>query len=75
MVRDQHANVARFEMGNDVFDIGNGDRIDAGKGFIEENHSGLSGECTSDFNSPTFAAGQGLPQGISQMADVKFLEQ
>ena len=74
VVRDQHANVAGFEMRDDVFDIGNGDRIDARKGFIEENHSGLSGERTSDFDPPAFAARQGLPQGISQMADIKFLE-
>ena len=75
MVRDQHPNIAGFEMRNDVFDIGNGDRVDACKGFIEENHSGLSGERTRDFDPPTFAARQRLPQGISQMADIELLEQ
>ena len=75
MVRDQYPNVARFEMRNDVFDVGNGDRVNACKGFIEENHSGLSGERTRDFDPPTFAARQRLPQRISQMTDIKLLEQ
>ena len=75
MVRDQHPNIAGFEMRNDVFDIGNGDRVNACKGFIEENHGGLSGERTCDFDPPTFAARQRLPQGISQMADIELLQQ
>ena len=75
MVRDQHPNIAGFEMRNDVFDIGNGDRVNACKGFIEKNHAGLSGERTRDFDPPTFAARQRLPLGISQMADIELLEQ
>ena len=41
MVRDQHPNIAGFEMRNDVFDIGNGDRVNACKGFIEHQRAFL----------------------------------
>jgi hypothetical protein len=34
VVRDQYAYVAGFEMRDDVFDIGDGDGIDACKGLI-----------------------------------------
>ena len=59
MVRDQYANVTGFKMRNDVFDIGwrSGRRLQR---FIEENHSGLSGERTRDFDPPTFSARQRL---------------
>ena len=40
VVRDQYANVTGFKMGNDIFDIRDGDGIDACKRFIKEKKLG-----------------------------------
>src|SRR5215831_5920134 len=40
MIRDQDADVALFKLFDDLLDILNRDRVDAGERFVQENESG-----------------------------------
>ncbi len=39
VIRDEHSNPARLEMKNDLLNIGDRDRIDAGKWFVEQDET------------------------------------
>jgi len=56
VIGDQNADAAIGEMPNQILDIADGDRIDAGKGFVEQHVIGTGGQRAGDFDAATLAA-------------------
>ncbi|MFM7924795.1 MAG: hypothetical protein ACKPJJ_31610 [Planctomycetaceae bacterium] len=58
MVGQQDGDAGVSQPSNDVLDFMNGDGVDPGEGFIEQDDGGVTGECASNFESSSFAAGE-----------------
>ena len=65
MVGDQDANPEFLQVPDKVLDFDYGDRVDTGKGLIEQNKSWPGGQGAGDFRASAFAARQADPKGIS----------
>ena len=48
VVGDQHANALGLEVVDDLFDVAHRDRIDTGKGFVEQDELGCRGQCAGE---------------------------
>ena len=75
MVRDQHANPALLQMANQLLDIANGNRVNAGKGFVEQHEARLASQGAGNFTTPPLTAGQGNRGRFAQALDIEFLKQ
>ena len=62
-------------MVDDLLDVADRDRVDAGERFVEQHEARIGGECARDFDAPSFAAGQRLAFGVADMRDVQLAEQ
>ena len=56
VVGDQDADAALFEVLHDGLDVFDGNRIDAGEGFVEEEEAGAQGEGAGDLGASPLAA-------------------
>ncbi len=64
VVGDQDADAATLEIVDDLADIGDGQGIDAGEGFIEQHEGRLAGQGAGDFDAAAFTTGQGGGRGM-----------
>ena len=69
MVGNQNAEAAVLELRNQIADFGNGDRINTGQRFVEQDEVWLAGQSPGNFQSAPFAAGQGNCRRLAQMSD------
>ena len=58
VVGNEYADAALLQVADDVLDITDRDRVDAGERLIEENELGFHGQGPGDFHPPPFATGQ-----------------
>ena len=52
----QHADAAVAQVVDDLLDVADGDRVDAGKGLIQQDEIGFGGQCPGDLNAPALTA-------------------
>ena len=69
VVGDDHADVHRLELGDDVLDVFHGDRVDAGEGFIEQDKLRVDGQRPGNFAAAAFATRE-----LDTLALADFLE-
>ena len=75
VVGDQDANAARLQKTDDALDLDDSDRVDAGKGFVQQYKSGLRGQGAGDLDAAALAAGQSRRRRVTQMLDAQFMQQ
>ena len=56
MVGDQHTDAAFLEEAHDALNFNDGNRINPGKGLVEQHEARVGGQRTGDFDAPPFAA-------------------
>ena len=56
VVGNEYADAARFEEVDDFLDVDDGDGVNAGEGFVQEDEARLHGEYAGDFDASAFAA-------------------
>ena len=59
MVGDEEGDAAIGEAADFGLEVFDGDGVDAGEGFVEEDESGVGDECAGDLEFAAFAAGAG----------------
>ena len=74
VIGNQNGNAPLAELANNLLDATDGDRIDAGKRFVEENDLRIGNQAAGDFQSPSFAAGQRHRLTAAEFRDAKLLE-
>ncbi len=78
MVGDEDPDPAGAQVGHQVADVGHRDRIDARKGFVEQDVARVGGQAARDFRPPPFAPRQRQRRRAAQVVDgevgQKFLE-
>ena len=75
MVGDQHANAARLQKTDDALDLNDGNRVDAGKRFVQQYKTGLRGQGAGNLDAAALAAGQCRRRRVAQMLDAQFVQQ
>ena len=75
MIGNQNPNTAVPKVANNLFDIGNRDRIDSSKGLVEQNKLWIRRQCAGNFNSSSLTAGQAHALAFRQMRNVKLAHQ
>ena len=75
VVGDQHADVAVFQEGDDALDLNDGNRVDAGKGLVEQDKARLRGQGAGDFHSASLATRERQRRRLAQMFDPQVLQQ
>ncbi len=60
---------------DDLFDIANRNRVDAGKRFVQQDELGRGGQCASNFHTTTLATGQAHAKVVANVVDVELLQQ
>ena len=58
-----------------MLDIAHRDRVDTGKGFVEQDELGGRGQCAGDFYPATLTTRQAHAQVVANVVDVEFLQQ
>ena len=58
MVGNKDADIAVDQVLHDFLYLDDGDRVDAGKGFVEKYKSGIGSKCAGDFHAPALTARQ-----------------
>ena len=74
VVGNQDADPFVLEMADHLLDIGDRNRIDVGKRFIEKEESGFGNKCASDFKASTFPAGKGDGFFLSKAGEMEFVK-
>src|SRR5690606_36941541 len=74
VVGDQHADVPVLEETHDALDLDDGDRVDAGEGFVEQDEARRSGQRARDLDAPALAARQRLRAVRADVLDLQLAE-
>ena len=74
VVGDQHADAALGQVPDQLLDVSDGNRIDAGKGFVEQHEGGPAGQCPGDFHTPPLAARKRDRRRLAQMGHAELVE-
>ena len=75
VVGDQHPDTARFQRMDQAANLAHGNRIDTGKGFIQQQKCRVRGQAARDLGPPPFAARQRQRRGAAQMLDREIAQQ
>ncbi len=71
----EHADAAAGEVADEVLDVADRDRVDAGEGLVEQHEGRLAGQRPGDLAAPALAARQRDRGRLAQAGDVELLEQ
>src|ERR1700733_12509370 len=74
VVGDQHADAAGPQATDNFLQVENGDGIDAGKRFVEEDEGWIDAQTAGDFHAPPFAAGQRVATILPNVLQAKFID-
>jgi hypothetical protein len=75
VVGDEDADSLLFEVEDDLADVVDGQRVDAGEGFVEEDELRLGRQAAGDLDSAAFTARKGVAASASDVGDAEFFEQ
>src|SRR5688572_3639529 len=75
MIGYEHADAALLEEPNDALDVEHGDRVDAGKGLIQQDEGRSRAERARDLQPPSLSSRQRDGGMLAQVRDVEILEQ
>ena len=75
MVRNEDADAAFLEKADDFLDFQHGDRVHAGKGFVEQDEARSGCQSAGDFHAPPFPPGQGGRIDVADVTDVQLFQQ
>src|ERR1700731_4294370 len=75
VVGDQDADAAIGEMAHQILNVADRDRIDAGKGFVEQHVIGARGQRAKDLDAAGLAARQRNRRCFAYERDVELIEQ
>ena len=75
MIGDQDADALGLEVMDDLLDIAHRDRVDPGKGFVEQDELGVGGQRASNLHAASLTAGQAHAEAVGDMVDMEFLQQ
>src|SRR4051812_37637744 len=75
VVGDQDADAAIGEMTDQILNVADGDRIDAGERLVQQHVVGSCRQSARDLDSPPLAARQRNRRGFAQSSDVEFVQQ
>src|SRR5262245_46201204 len=75
VVSDEHTNLLGFQMINDFLNLQHRNWIDPGKRLIQQNEFRRNDQRPRNLQSTPLAAGQGICDAFSNVADAEFLEQ
>ncbi len=75
VVGDEDADLLLLEEADEVLDVGDGEGVDVGKGFVEEKERGLRDEGAGDFQTAPLAAGESGGSLVAQMSEMELLEE
>lgn len=75
VIGDENADLFLLEEADEVLDVGDGEGVDVGKGFVEEEERGLGDEGAGDFEAAALAAREGGGFLGAEVFEVEFLEE
>src|SRR3569833_2078240 len=75
VIGDQNANAAAGELADQALDLADGERLDAGEGFVEQHEHGIAGDGASDLGAAAFTTRQRQRVDVGQPCNAEFLEQ
>ena len=75
VVGDEHPDAARFQETDDALDLDHGDRVDAGKGLVEQDETRVGGQGAGNFDTAPLATRQRGRGRIAQVVHVQVFEQ
>ena len=75
MVRNDNADVAVFQFGDDVLDILHGNRVHPGERFVQENEFRVHGQRAGNLTAPAFTAGELDAEGFTDLGEIELRNQ
>ena len=75
VIGDEHADAAVPQVKDDLLDVGDGNRIDAGKRLVEQDELRRDDERARDFRAPPLAARQRVGRRLRQRREIQLGEQ
>jgi hypothetical protein len=75
VVGDQHADAALLQEAHDALDLDHGDRVDAGKRFVEQHEARIGRQRARDLDAAPLAARQRQRRVLAQLLDLQFGQQ
>src|SRR5579862_3036377 len=74
VIGDQHADAASPQAADDFLQVENGDGIDAGKWFVEQDECGIDAQAAGDFHAAAFAARKRVSPILPNVLETKFID-
>ena len=75
VVGDQHANAARLQKTDDALDLDDGNRVDTGKGLVQQDEARLRGQGAGNLDAPALTARQRQRRRLAQVLHAQLLQQ
>ena len=75
MVRDDDADVAVFELGDNVLDVFHGDGVNAGEGFVKKDELGIHGKGAGNLAAAALTAGELDAKGFAHLGEVELVNE
>src|SRR5579871_6790661 len=75
VIGDQHSDAAGSQAADNFLQVKNGDGIDAGKRFVEQDERGVDAQAAGDLNAAALAARQGVPAVLPDVLQSQFIDQ
>src|SRR5690606_13622693 len=75
VVGNQHTNIAAFQKLYDALNFNHGDRVHPGKGFVQQNKTGVAGERAGNLYAAALATRQGQGGVLSDVRNLQLADQ
>src|SRR5690606_14604712 len=75
VVGDKYADAARGQVADKLLDVGYSNRVDPGKGFVQQHIGGLACQGASDLQPPPLATRKRHGRRLAQVTDVELFQQ
>ena len=75
VVGNENAYTAFLEAADEHLNVAHGQRINAGKGFVEQHEERIADQAAGDFQTTAFAAGKIGGVGLFQSGESEFLHE
>src|SRR5690606_3315983 len=75
VIGNQHANIAAFQKLHNALNFDHGDRVHPGKGFVQQNETGVAGERSGNFYAAALATRQGQGGILTNVRNLQLADQ